>query len=1327
MTHDMIYFVAGAQCGGELTEDQGIVISPNYPNAYTHNAQCVWTIRVTPGDTISLTFTNMDLESQASCRYDFVEVRDGDEQTSPVIGKYCGTNIPSVLSSSSNVIWIMFKSDASQRGSGFRATWEAACGGTFTESSGTLQSPSYPNSYPHNKECVYLINQPAGYRVVLTFSGFDIEGATSAGSCNYNYVEIRNGGGADSPVLGKFCGTQVPAVQQSTQNLMWIKFKTDGSVSNNGFQATFTREEAVCGEILTDTTGSLTSPGHPNPYPHGANCTWHITVTPGYIIRLTFHSFYIESDICNCRRDYVQIYDKAMVNTSSSLGRFCGSVLPPVLTSTSNTMTVRFGSDSSIAHEGFSASYLSLNASTLCGAALTDTFGVITSPNYPGNYPHQRECIWTISVPDGNQILLNVTDFLMESHVNCNYDYLEIRNGGYQTSPLVGKYCGRTIDNIIVSHSNRMWLKFKTDVSQSARGFKILYDGTSTGCGADLTSSTGSFISPNYPMTYAHNSECFWTITINQGNTITLTFADFDLEAQHNCHYDYLMVREGNEYGEKRGKFCGTPIPSPIQSRTNKLWIKFRADFSAAGRGFQATYVTNCNTRLTSHDGVIESPNFPNSYPHIRNCTWVIQTTMGNKINASFSHFDLEGSATCSYDYLQLFDGNRPTSNSIGRYCGNTIPPSISTNGSSLSLNLVTDQSVAGNGFRLEWITDGCGGELFTATGTFTSPNYPNAYPNRRECIWKITVGTGKSIQLTINPFDLESHSNCNYDVLDIYGGPDDSAPRIAHLCHTKTTPQVVQTTGNTMFVRFKSDSRISGTGFSATYQSQTGGCGGNFSTPSGTIVSKNYPSNYPHNTDCQWLITVEENQPVVITFNDFDVEGSSTCNYDYVAIYDGWDTSFPELVKHCGTSLPIPSVYRSSNNQVYIRLRSDGDFAARGFKASYVTSCGGRKNSETDGAIMSTNYPQAYDRNSNCTWLIKADHNSDRITLTFTHMDVEQRGSGCNHDYLRVLDGNDVNSPEIGTYCGTTVPAPITSQGSAMFVVFISDGYSQSSGFRATYTKSASSCGGVFTAQSGSFTSPSYPNSYPAATECVWTIQSSPGNSILISFSVFNIESSPSCVSDYVEIRQVNAAGSLIGRYCGSSIPSNVTTANGIWMKFRSNNLTTGTGFVGEYNSVFGGDLSGSSGQISSPLYPGRYPHSSDSTWKVTAPVGMRIRISFTAFNVEGPRGSVCVWNYVKILDGGASDSPELIRYCGSNIPDPIISTSNQMQVVFHTDRYSNGNGFLLNWQATSDVPISSTTPAPGTTQVPGCGGTLYATHNAQTLQSPGYPGGYP
>lgn len=36
---------------------------------------------------------------------------------------------------------------------------------------------------------------------------------------------------------------------------------------------------------------------------------------------------------------------------------------------------------------------------------------------------------------------------------------------------------------------------------------------------------------------------------------------------------------------------------------------------------------------------------------------------------------------------------------------------------------------------------------------------------------------------------------------------------------------------------------------------------------------------------------------------------------------------------------------------------------------------------------------------------------------------------------------------------------------------------------------------------ESGAFTSPNYPDPYPANVECVWTIRSSPGNRLQLSF----------------------------------------------------------------------------------------------------------------------------------------------------------------------------------------------------------------------------------
>ena len=45
-------------------------------------------------------------------------------------------------------------------------------------------------------------------------------------------------------------------------------------------------------------------------------------------------------------------------------------------------------------------------------------------------------------MPVGQQILLNFTVFDMENHTNCGFDYLEIRDGASEHSPLIDQYCG---------------------------------------------------------------------------------------------------------------------------------------------------------------------------------------------------------------------------------------------------------------------------------------------------------------------------------------------------------------------------------------------------------------------------------------------------------------------------------------------------------------------------------------------------------------------------------------------------------------------------------------------------------------------------------------------------------------------------------------------------------------------------------------------------------------------------------------------------------------------------------------------------------------------
>jgi len=102
-----------------------------------------------------------------------------------------------------------------------------SCGGSFSNFSGILTSPSHPNQYPELADCVYLITQPNGTYVNISFLNIEIdcqEVLTSEGFTS-DYIEMREGNSEDSPLMGRICGngSNVPAFMQTTQNHMRIR------------------------------------------------------------------------------------------------------------------------------------------------------------------------------------------------------------------------------------------------------------------------------------------------------------------------------------------------------------------------------------------------------------------------------------------------------------------------------------------------------------------------------------------------------------------------------------------------------------------------------------------------------------------------------------------------------------------------------------------------------------------------------------------------------------------------------------------------------------------------------------------------------------------------------------------------------------------------------------------------------------------------------------------------------------------------------------------------------------------------------------------------
>ena len=96
-------------------------------------------------------------------------------------------------------------------------------------SDGIITSPYYPLPYPDDTDCEYSISLPFGSYVnislteLLITDDFIVTDTNEVVKFCKDYVEIRDGKSKDSPLMGKFCGENIPPSIQSTQNFMWIK------------------------------------------------------------------------------------------------------------------------------------------------------------------------------------------------------------------------------------------------------------------------------------------------------------------------------------------------------------------------------------------------------------------------------------------------------------------------------------------------------------------------------------------------------------------------------------------------------------------------------------------------------------------------------------------------------------------------------------------------------------------------------------------------------------------------------------------------------------------------------------------------------------------------------------------------------------------------------------------------------------------------------------------------------------------------------------------------------------------------------------------------
>lgn len=376
---------------------------------------------------------------------------------------------------------------------------------------GAITSPSFPDLYPSNKQCIWEIVAPAHFRITLNFTHFDLEGTNQ--ECEYDSVDIRSRSSPDEEwkKQGTYCGSRLPPILTSDGNALRIEFVSDNSVQKSGFAALYFTDQDECAS-------------------NNGGCQ--------QICKNTVGSYQ-----CSCHN---------------------GFVLHP------NRHDCKEGS---------------------CVHHVLSTEGVVSSPNYPDQYPSRKECTWKFETTPGHRIKLVFDSFELEPHQECAYDHVALYDGDSANDPLLGRFCGSKVPHPILSTAHSMLMAFRSDPSVQRNGFRATH---STVCGGRLSASPIPAILYSHAkygdQNYGSRAECNWIVTAPGSGRVRLRFQSFDLEPEQDCAYDFVQILDGFESSPSLGKYCGNKLPPTLTSTGFRLLIRFQSDDSIAGKGFALAY-----------------------------------------------------------------------------------------------------------------------------------------------------------------------------------------------------------------------------------------------------------------------------------------------------------------------------------------------------------------------------------------------------------------------------------------------------------------------------------------------------------------------------------------------------------------------------------------------------------------------------------------------------------------------------------------------------------------------------------------------------------------
>ncbi|XP_072033271.1 CUB and sushi domain-containing protein 3-like [Amphiura filiformis] len=576
-----------------------------------------------------------------------------------------------------------------------------------------LSSPEYPNSYPYNVDCMwYFISNSSHFIIVRFLDLYTPSGDTISVGTGHDKNEIEK----QKLLLNR---KYFPNSVSFRNPVIWIRFKSDGRSSYRGFLLTVeaTNESVTC-------------------EPHEFQCA------SGY-------GCFDQSLRCNA-------YSQCIDDSDELNCDYCHS--QEFNLTTSNEVTIR-------------------------------------TPLFASNYPSDQKCTWFITTSHPGYIYIRFASFL---GLETDNDFLDIGYGTNISKDSQVLHLSGTVAPNSLSMDNEAWIRFTSNQKYGWYGFEIILERRESpvlcretefqcksgyGCldkllicdahpqclhasdeqGCDVCQSKVeiqvlfndivNLTSPNYPLNYPRNLQCFWTLyTGNIEQFLEVRFVEFDVAED----WDFLAIGYGEEIEDSSdtstriAQFTGLEAPSYVIIRKSVAWISFYShalDFYFKKFFLQLGVKQNnatcdfgefsctltqmdqicldgyqkCDGIRHCPDGIDEqrcgecgvrqiflrtddvtnltSPGYPSKYRNDLICSWTVFATDDTNVLLEVVYFQMEH----GYDFLMIGNGQNPgdAMSTFAALTGNIKIRTLTSSGQSVWLTIVTDGTGSRTGFHV--------------------------------------------------------------------------------------------------------------------------------------------------------------------------------------------------------------------------------------------------------------------------------------------------------------------------------------------------------------------------------------------------------------------------------------------------------------------------------------------------------------------------------------------------------------------------------------------------------------------------------------------------